>query len=50
MKKSQEGKQNGKIFQRGYTVIITKSNPTIQKRTEERRQKETFKTQRRNNM
>lgn len=50
MKKSQGGKQNDKIIQQGYMVIITKTNPTIQKRTEERRQKETFKTQRRNNM
>lgn len=50
MKKSQGGTQTGKIIQQGYMVIITKTNLTIQKRTEERRQKETFKTQRRNNM
>lgn len=31
-------------------VLIKKTKSTIQKRTEERRQKETFKTQRRNNM
>ena len=31
------------------TVIITETNPTIQKRTDETGQKETFKTKRRNN-
>lgn len=35
MKKSQGGRENDKIIQRGYMVIITKTNPTIQKRTEE---------------
>ncbi|XP_069008948.1 kazal-type serine protease inhibitor domain-containing protein 1-like [Embiotoca jacksoni] len=35
------------MTQLGYTVKITKSSPTIQKRTEEGRQKESFKTQRR---
>lgn len=50
MKKSQGGQQNGRIIQQGYMVIITKTNPSIQKRTEERRQEETFKTQRSNNM
>lgn len=50
MKKSQGGKQHGNIIQQGYMAIITKTNPTIQKRTEEKRQKEIFKTQRRNNM
>lgn len=33
-----------------FTGINKKTKSTIQKRTEERRQKETFKTQRRNNM
>lgn len=49
MKKSQGEKQNGKILQQGYTVIIITKNQSIQERTE-RRQKETFKTQRKNNM
>lgn len=40
MKKSQEGKQNGKIIQQGYMVITTKTNLTHLKRTEERRQEE----------
>lgn len=48
MKKSQGGNQNGNIIQQGY--IITNTCLTIQERTVEWRQKETFKTQRRNNM
>ena len=38
MKKSQEGKQNGKIIQQGYMVIITKNQSD---RSEEDRGKET---------
>ena len=50
MRKSQGGKQHGKIFQQGYMVIITKIKATILRRTEEWDQKETFKTQRWKNM